>query len=60
MYLSNNDAQIVWAAMQAMVNDIHAPQDHLSEAQWNRAAELLEEMDGIVGGFGMCDEEEED
>jgi hypothetical protein len=48
MYLSKRDVAIVWAALQAMVNDIHAPQDEMSEEQWARAEELLEELDSKV------------
>lgn len=48
MYLNDRDVAIVWAALQAMVNDIHAPQDEMGEAQWARAEELLQELDSKV------------
>lgn len=48
MYLTNGDVKIVWAALQAMVNDVHAPQDNMTEAQWNRAEELLNAVDEKV------------
>lgn len=48
MYLTNGDIRIVWAALQAMVNDVCAPQDNLTEAQWAQAEELLDALDGKV------------
>lgn len=46
--LSEKEIYIVWAAMQAMVSDIHSPQDLLTEEQWGLANKLLIEIDGIV------------
>lgn len=43
--LSDEDLHVLWSAMQAMVNDIHAPQDCLNEALWERAEHLMAEMD---------------
>ena len=39
------DVEILWAAMTAMVKDVHAPQDQLTKAQWSRASALLARLD---------------
>jgi len=43
--LSPEDREIVFAAFAAMVLDCHAPQDLMTEDQWTRAEELMEELD---------------
>lgn len=45
---NNEDVYILWAAMQAMVNDIHAPQDNMGDAQWSRAVDVLRRLDDRV------------
>jgi hypothetical protein len=42
--LSEEEIFVVWAALEAMVEDIHAPQDGLTEEQWELAARLLSEL----------------
>jgi hypothetical protein len=39
------DTEILWAAMTAMVKDIHAPQDQMTKAQWKRADALMARLD---------------
>lgn len=39
---------VLWAAMIAMVRDIHAPMDQLSEENWELAEQLLKEIDDTV------------
>ncbi len=53
--LTDADVYILWAAMQAMVNDAHAPQDTMAPKQWARATVLLAELDKRVNekGFGQ-------
>jgi hypothetical protein len=38
----------VWAALYAMVEDVHAPQDNLTEAQWAAADRLLKQLTELV------------
>lgn len=38
------DMEIVFAALAAMVEDIHAPQDNLTISQWERAEDLFREV----------------
>ena len=38
----------LWAAMQAMVNDVHSPQDNLTPQQWVAAAAALSRLDAEV------------
>jgi hypothetical protein len=46
--LNKAEIHVVWAALQAMVNDIHAPQDCLSLEQWQVADHLLTRLDAEV------------
>ena len=50
--LTNEDLRVLWAAMQAMVNDIHAPQDTMSEAEWDRAEFLTKALDREINKRG--------
>lgn len=43
-----NDIEILWAAMQAMVHEFHAPQDNLTPDQWARAEKLLASLDAAM------------
>lgn len=45
--LGEADAPIYLAAFAAMVLDVHAPQDQLTEAQWGRAWEIVQELNGV-------------
>lgn len=47
-YWTPKDIYVLWAAMVAMVQDIHSPQDNLTEQQWERAERLLQELDAYV------------
>jgi hypothetical protein len=47
--IPDTDLPIIWAALWAMVEDNHAPQDGLSEDQWVRAEWLLAKLDGPEG-----------
>lgn len=47
-----DDVWVLWAAMQAMVNDIHAPQDTMTPQQWERAQALLAQLDKSVNEMG--------
>lgn len=38
----------VWAALCAMVEDVHAPQDNLTEAQWAAAERLHARLTAIL------------
>ncbi len=40
--LSDNTLMVLMAALQAMVYDIHAPQDNLSADQWLEATEICD------------------
>ena len=46
--LSVDDVHVLWAAMQAMVEDVHTPQDNLTEHQWTVARGLLTNLDDRV------------
>lgn len=37
--------KVLWAAMTAMVKDVHAPQDRLSPSEWEMAAKILQTLD---------------
>jgi hypothetical protein len=39
--LEETDIPIIFAALAAMTEDVHAPQDLLTEEQWERANELF-------------------
>lgn len=39
------ETKILWAAMHAMVNDIHSPQDNLTREEWAEAEWMLRELD---------------
>lgn len=43
-----DELYVLWAAMQAMVNDIHAPQDRLTDKQWHLAEMMLKRLDSEV------------
>lgn len=43
--LLTEDLKILWAAMVAMVDDVHCPQDNLSEEEWIRAGQLKAHLD---------------
>lgn len=45
---SEGDEYIIFAAMIAMVEDMHCVQDNLTDEQWTRASELLRELTFIV------------
>jgi len=40
--------KVLWAAMYAMVKDVHAPQDRLSGAEWQTAERLFESLDAAI------------
>lgn len=42
MILSADGQHACWAALVALVEDIHAPQYNLTEAQWNAAAQIFQ------------------
>jgi len=46
--LSRDEVHVLWAAMQAMVDDNHAPQDTLTKEQWDLALRLLASVDTVV------------
>lgn len=46
--LSIDEVHVLWAAMQVMVEDVHAPQDNLTERQWTVARTLLTRLDERV------------
>ena len=37
--------KVLWAAMCSMVLDVHAPQDNLTDAEWNAAKAAFETLD---------------
>lgn len=43
--LTAEEIEIVWAAMYAMVEDFHAPQERLNLDQWRKAVSLLRRLD---------------
>ena len=40
--------KVLWAAMCAMVEDIHAPQDNLSEAEWLMAGRVFAVLNALA------------
>lgn len=40
----------LWTAMAAMVDDVHAPMDCLSEAEWAAAERLMVASDKAING----------
>lgn len=42
------DIYVLWAAMWAMVKDVHSPQDNLTDDLWDRAERMLKELDEYV------------
>jgi len=46
--LSGNELSAVWAALVAMVEDNHSPQDCLTAAQWEAAAGLLSRITSMI------------
>lgn len=48
--LSDNELCVLHAALTAMVKDIHAPQDYLTEDQWNVAETILNVVDIEANG----------
>lgn len=42
--LTSNEAHAVWAALVALVLDVHAPQYNLGEAHWNAAEALFNRL----------------
>lgn len=47
-HLTAEDVYVLWAAMWAAVEDIHSPMYNLTDEQWDRAEELLKELDRYV------------
>lgn len=39
------ECKVLWAAMCAMVKDIHCPQDQLTEGEWLVAEKIFEALD---------------
>ena len=48
MHLNDNEIKVVWAALAAMVLDIHAPQDQLTEKEREIAETLFSEIDTMI------------
>ena len=46
--LNHDDLTVLWAAMAAMVVDVHAPQDNLTEDKWAAAETLWKRLDAEV------------
>lgn len=44
--------KVVWAAMCAMVMEVHAPQDNLSADEWLLAAQILDQLNKAVNQDG--------
>jgi hypothetical protein len=42
--LSTSDEYVVWAALSAMVDDVHCAQDQLTEEQWAHASNLFQRL----------------
>ena len=42
------DLHVIWAAMCSMAYDIHAPQDQMTDIQWERARDLTERLTAWV------------
>jgi hypothetical protein len=49
--IPDTDLPVIWAALWAMVEDNHAPQDGLSGDQWERAERLLAELDARMNAM---------
>jgi hypothetical protein len=50
LVLVPEDIYIIFAALAAMVEDIHAPQDNLTASQWDRAEALWATVQEMVDG----------
>jgi hypothetical protein len=48
LIIMSGDLKIVWAALCAMVLDVHAPQDNLTADEWEQAERLFAEIDARV------------
>lgn len=48
--LNKDELRAVWAALVAMVQDIHAPQDLLSEDEWQAGEDLLARVTSMMEG----------
>lgn len=48
--MSEDEKVALWAALVAMLDDVHQPQDNLTEAQWAAAELLLVKLDAEIGG----------
>lgn len=46
--LTKDELVAVWAALVALVEDIHAPQDQLSEQEWSSAEDLLARVTSML------------
>lgn len=42
--MSDETLRVLWAAMCAMTQDVHAPQDTLTEEQWDAAHEIYAKL----------------
>lgn len=47
--MSTDEAIACWAALVAYVQDIHQPQDNLTEAQWKAAERLVNALPTMTG-----------
>ncbi len=43
---SGDDAHTIWAALVAMIQDVHAPQYTLTDAQWQAAERMVDNYAG--------------
>lgn len=46
--MTTDEKTALWAALWAMVHDVHAPQDRLTPAQWLAAEQLLVQLDAEI------------
>jgi len=51
--LTQEELYVAFAAMTAMVHDVHAVQDQLTEEQWQRADDLVTRMETEVNRKGL-------
>ena len=42
--MGDDTLRVLWAAMCAMTQDVHAPQDHLTDEQWQAAHEIYDKL----------------
>lgn len=48
--MDEDERHACWAALVAMVDDVHSPQDNLSEVQWAAAERALVALDKAIDG----------